>query len=874
MPANLPSNATGSSAAAARHACRHHRQRTQQYLMQVQMNRNLYHYYQQHYQHQHPSAYQRLFGRNNNNNTVFNGGGSTATRREKNPFLMIKVLLFMLMIIDFVLNSIGLAVLVVLAKNHYNNLLVEQTLTSGGGGAAATRLDDPLDPIESEWSLILPLLPSFIFVEVLTLVGMFGVFCDLFSFTMAYAILKLITSLCFPSMASAAAVAAMASSTAAAAATTTQMPAHHHHHTAPMPVNLSNPFVNLTELASSRAPHHRIKINQLVWNALHNGNELYNRPRPPERTTTEAPMTPPPTTTTPPDETTTLVYTYIPLVSNYRRSETRSSQQPSTTLPPDISSFVSSPRSPVIFTSDMTTTTTSTTQTTTNRDNMLAADDASYFKHSKLKFDKKSRLKAEKLEKMAKLKAKESQLRSRLTRMEGSPYIYPGNPMPANRTSPWVTTRSEPKEGQGTRLSMILPIDPQTNNIKYHHRVWDALLVTFEVIFAVAFAFNTLTKNSSDYDDDDNGGSGGAGAYNEYYYEEESSSAAASTRGGRQGRHHRRRLRSMSNRSNAFWPYTPLPNSTDAYYFAQFQLPPPPPPYFCTTLPRQHRPAGEEATIGSATGNTTLSPSQFTAQEMSSAVSELPEGPPPVYSWRRFSPSSWFHRMSPRASTLGTTTAAAAVTATGRSQSPCCVSPSHPQPPSSATTSSSSTTTAVRRESSRGVRQRRSGANERCVDLSPPPNYEDIGRDRPVIFVTTQSQVLSSGDMNAGGVSAAPYHQPQELANATTTEGIVLQVLNPPTTSLNLSAEPIIEEETECTSSSTRPRSRLSCRSTANSGDNKLEHKVPDNAATTAAVMLGPVTTSSSSSGSSSDRAHHHHHHHQALVISINDTRV
>src|SRR5699024_172171 len=92
--------------------------------------------------------------------------------------------------------------------------------------------------------------------------------------------------------------------------------------------------------------------------------------------------------------------------------------------------------------------------------------------------------------------------------------------------------------------------------------VWDALLVTFEVIFAVAFAFNTLTTSARRQMAEDG------------EYSDEEDDAAE--------RRPRRVRRYRSSRHGQFqqWPYSPLATSVDAFYFAQFQLPPPPPPYF------------------------------------------------------------------------------------------------------------------------------------------------------------------------------------------------------------------------------------------------------------------------------------------------------
>ncbi len=109
--------------------------------------------------------------------------------------------------------------------------------------------------------LLLPFV-HFVYVLMFLIIGMFGVFCDLFSFTMTYAILKLITSLCYPSMASVAAVAAMASATSSSSssfqsnpvimtpnfsATTIAPPPSFVPIVLPFPVNNSDYRTNLTQ---------------------------------------------------------------------------------------------------------------------------------------------------------------------------------------------------------------------------------------------------------------------------------------------------------------------------------------------------------------------------------------------------------------------------------------------------------------------------------------------------------------------------------------------------------------------------------------------------------------------------------------------------
>lgn len=467
--------------------------------------------------------------------------GSTGynTNNERSPFLMVKILLFSLMTIDFVMNTIGLAVIVVMAKNHYNNVMVERSLLGGHVASTAT----PPDPIQSEWSLLLPLLPSFIFAEILTLVGMFGVFCDLFSFTMTYAILKLITSLCYPSMASAAAVAAMTTTTA----TTTSLS-----HTPLNGSTLNLMPILIPELSNRtvmptnwRHPPRHISVLMNVINSTSQpsgGFILANVTRvSPEKltanftTTTVAPVVP--------TESSLLagVLSTPDSVNPTQPIDSASSDSAITTMPTNV------PDPPA----------------TTQYPTMMLVKSKHYPNRFKQDIGKDYKT-MKKSDRLAKLKAREKQLRSKLLRMESQYHPVLNQTVGIGPTRLRDGRWSEPSQA---RLSLLLPMDSQSHNIKYHHRVWDALLVTFEVIFAVAFAFNTLGNNNrtrqlpNDYDDE--------GEFEDIIED---------------NRSRRRRRRRHRNQSNMHWPYSPLANSIDAFYFAQFQLPPPPPPYFCRSL--------------------------------------------------------------------------------------------------------------------------------------------------------------------------------------------------------------------------------------------------------------------------------------------------
>ncbi|KPM07467.1 hypothetical protein QR98_0059610 [Sarcoptes scabiei] len=125
------------------------------------------------------------------------------------------------------------------------------------------------------------------------------------------------------------------------------------------------------------------------------------------------------------------------------------------------------------------------------------------------------------------------------------------------------------------------------SSAKYHHRVWAALLVTFEVIFAVSFAFNLLSQKSINEATD-------IESMLENFDEDEIDNSRRRRRPFRNPllhHHHNRNLyssRGVSSQStstmssSAYWPYSPSVTSIDAFYFAYFRFPPPPPPYFCS----------------------------------------------------------------------------------------------------------------------------------------------------------------------------------------------------------------------------------------------------------------------------------------------------
>ncbi|KAI2801199.1 hypothetical protein BLOT_011775, partial [Blomia tropicalis] len=390
-----------------------------------------------------------------------------------------------------------------------------------------------------EWTIIMPLLPSFIFVEILTLVGMFGVFCDLFSFTMTYAILKLITSLCYPSMASAAAVAAM--STATGSSNSIVIPgggsgptSNPHNHIGPSFFPPSAIPENLTRIYNF---HYPTRINWTMSSLKDEQTE----------TTTTKSTNIPFVWTTLPTTTTTTMTTIVTTQTNETISSTTSPPTTTTTIMNDNNETIAS-----------------TPETFKN------------YKHIRLKHDKlvANMKQMKKNEKLAKLKQREKQMRSKLLRLD-STESNDANESIITSNSHWNPL----KPSNNARISFVLPtgsvMDQSGNssqhNIKYHHRVWDALLVTFEVIFAVAFAFNTLTASRRNEIDDnqweDEEINGGGGGYHHHR-------ARRLRRGCRVG------ATSAGGGNRFSWPYSPLATSIDAFYFAQYQLPPPPPSYF------------------------------------------------------------------------------------------------------------------------------------------------------------------------------------------------------------------------------------------------------------------------------------------------------
>lgn len=578
-PTTTTTTATTSAASTAQRRHRHRNHRSSR----------LSHYHHHHH-HQHSLRHwARLHSPILSENVRGSSIHQSNNNSERSPFLIVKILLFSLMTIDFVMNTIGLAVIVVMAKNYFNNIMVERTLMKDHITAAETATSSQTTPysdqVQSEWSLLLPLLPSFIFAEILTLIGMFGVFCDLFSFTMTYAILKLITSLCFPSMASAAAVAAL--TTTSAITTTTANMGHSLNNTVSL-VPALLPEIrqdNHTQLAHSWRPNPH--YNQVIFNVINSSSIDSSR-----QSSSSSPLlsssssSPAPPNLFQGDKT-------------WRESDyiVNSSREP----PLSSSSVVSSPKiepnkltttSPTIH--DMFDNNTESDIANPNSTDssvlqsiisaLNASTPAPYSPYMMLK--SKQRLKdtvkeyrrLKKNDRMTKYKAREKQFQSKLLRMETAQY-YSGPPI-------GISNQSRQKDGRWVdsvvsspnyaRLSLILPIDSHTHNIKYHHRVWDALLVTFEVIFAVAFAFNTLSSQSRTRTFTD-----------EEDFNDEFEDIVED------GRSRRRRRRRHRLNTSQHWPYSPLATSIDAYYFAQFQLPPPPPPYFC----RQSTPSCNSATV-------------------------------------------------------------------------------------------------------------------------------------------------------------------------------------------------------------------------------------------------------------------------------------
>lgn len=485
------------------------------------------------------------------------------------------------------MNTIGLAVIAVMAKNHFNNLAVERSLHPPP--PLDRDLPPPEDPYRAvynhpaggggnEWTVILPLLPSFIFVEILTLVGMFGVFADLFSFTMTYAILKLITSLCYPSMASTAAVAAMASSSSTGSGFQGQ---------GGVGIGSMSPVFGGSGSQTNIAPSLLPLPLPENFTAFLNQAKFINLNRS-SSSTTENPIL------------------SVILVDT------------TTTMPPP--SWAVSTVKSNSFEEGVATSQTLTSTTPTSASNQV--DAYNNYKHTRLKHDKlMAQLKAmKKTEKMAKLKQREKQLRSKLQRLESAET--------GSTENSWISGGGTPLEGShSARIALLAApssVNPQplgsifhdpssngsssflfaqshsghlpnasnsshhnshNNNFKYHHRVWEALLCTFQVIFAVAFAFNTLTINARrQLEGRGSSGGTGSGGGGDYYY---GSDYEEGVEGGGCGRAYRlprrtaRRYRNCGRPGySSQWPYSPLATSIDAYYFAQYQLPPPPPPYF------------------------------------------------------------------------------------------------------------------------------------------------------------------------------------------------------------------------------------------------------------------------------------------------------
>ncbi|XP_046916265.2 uncharacterized protein LOC124496749 [Dermatophagoides farinae] len=673
-----------------------------------QQQQQIYHHHHRlfhHYNHHNRSPSPTL------SSSSSSAAAAAATANEKSPFLIVKILLFSLMTIDFAMNTIGLAVIIVIVKNHYNNFIVErsfiirselvaaaspahtnhhvnpfssshhhhqQSLPLMGNGDIPTGdfLSSSSANQQSEWSLLLPLLPSFIFAEILTLIGMFGVFCDLFSFTMTYAILKLITSLCYPSMASVAAVAAMASATSSSASSPSSLLFNS---AFPLnPINLST----TTTMAPSLVPI----VLPFPVNDNDDDDDGTNVTR-----TTNMTITNTKTTTIKPT-----AHIFYDLQSNIRHRRVLHGgigDLSLKSLPLIINkSDISINSSDDVVDQeliDQKTITTTPLPISANNDEDDDDDDDRRFTTSKpaneqndtkivggggknqlnnnpgwlktyemMLNNNKDLRQMKKSDRLAKLKAREKQIRNRLLRLETidtkngyesnkqndtnpqalspQPLIFDGHhyhqhyryrqPQPSmlTVTNNLLNQQQQQQRSMATmnnphyRLLSSSPIDSShqqqqtnyysSNHIKYHHRVWDALLVTFEVIFAVAFAFNLLSHKRGAATGTNHRQQTSGGLFEDGYFLDpivwddidvenngdiSNTGSSSLTQQQRRLRGHirnsghyrngngRQHYHNYSSSSTNFWPYSPLATSIDAFYFAYFRLPPPPPSYFC-----------------------------------------------------------------------------------------------------------------------------------------------------------------------------------------------------------------------------------------------------------------------------------------------------
>lgn len=629
---------------------------------------------------------------------------------DKSPFLMIKILLFFMLIIDFLLSTIGLAVIIILAKNYWANIAVEQSLNSTALPYPATgtsseppvtinvlpnpvlleiqklnsSLFDSQQTVDSEWSLVLPLLPPFFLNLFLTVLGMLGVFFDLFSFSMAFAVLKLIASLCYPSMASSAAVSAIATAFSGNGSS-----------------NASGVLVNTHHLAVTGLPFISTPNSTMPNELLYSRTQfVMAQVHPVLNLSFVSPLAQPPPIAS------KLVTTGQSLSPVITPSVSTASRMPVSTLDPLIlpSDFdepiVKLKRSSmsndvlgetttnsVNGDEDLVSSSVESTSPTTNLDTTTTTANENTLPYYQLSGNRSKwntnipnrRSKTLKEKYTKKMTAKQKVLASRL---KAANYSYHFQ-LPRAATEHSV---------DGQRI--VLHKDAHLSSIKYHHRVWDALLVTFEVIFAVAFAINMLTSANTNSSTNGNGQDDGEEGGSAQLYRIEPDASAVSTtnnetshpssgstprvtprRSPSRGRHSHHRHRHGTTRSmSSTLPYIPVANALDAYYFARYHLPAPPPPYFCPLASRQA--SSTSSSVTSTSGG------RFSAQTSARRA---------LNAWRRrVTPTSWLSTNQQR-------------TANQNQSAP----RAHSEPLQSSSD----------------------------IALELPPSYDQIGRDRPIILV-------------------------------------------------------------------------------------------------------------------------------------------
>lgn len=762
----------------------HRHRREYRLARQLSLSQSNHHHHHRlyHYHHHHSNS---------------SGQNSRSLSNEKSPFLIVKILLFSLMTIDFVMNTIGLAVMIVIVKNHYNNFIVEHSFLIRSGYSSPTSTPNinhhytpspsgsmPFDSdflpnpsmtdssnggsagsaAQSEWSLLLPLLPSFIFAEILTLIGMFGVFCDLFSFTMTYAILKLITSLCYPSMASVAAVAAMATATSSSSTSSTlnsmvMMPPG-----PPPPSSLVNnfttnidfvPMVVLKDISATSNNN-----SQKTTNVFYDDQSSFV-----QSLTTISSNTADSLTTASPlflDFTTT-VNGNLTLFNNTNINGSMSS--PELSAQQQLNKVTSLPTMVV-------------------KEQQTNYKNAGWLKNYEM-INKDFR-QMKKNDRLAKLKAREKQLRNRLLKLESLELIKNNNgghhlnnqssslsslSLPlinriknGDKSKQWIfdstqLSSSSPlfspaqTSNQLHLSSVLMPMDSNTHNIKYHHRVWDALLVTFEVIFAVAFAFNLLS-NKRDQDSSHNNHN-----YNHHRnhnladdehlfdmdLDEDSSPSINNYIAHRHttssGRQRRNRIGYYRSRHH-YWPYSPLATNIDAFYFTYFRLPPPPPPYFCNRneLSIQRSQSSDNNQQSSSNSNCSGNSNNRIRSQLARSLFEGRH-------FRRLTPS-WLLYSGVRSANID-----------GR----------------------------ARQNQINNLGERRSTNNRTIVidnDNLAPPHYEDIERDYPINVITLTHTTTAAN--RPDDISVTIENDEQNQQSLPTSERIItLQVIGDDTSSAN-----------------------------------------------------------------------------------------